>query len=129
MVGVPTLQYLKMKIRQKIIHNCLVTFEDIEVAEKICGHDVSILKGITMRQIPKVFMYDCIEISIELINNSQELILCVEIMFINENTFTTKINKYIRFKDYSHLKIKQDNKINQYLPLNKLNLTVSLNKL
>ena len=60
MVGAPTLQNLKMMIRQNIIQNYTVTFEDIEIAEKIFGADVSTLKGITTRQRPKVVVGDFI---------------------------------------------------------------------
>ena len=47
-----------MMIRQNIINNCPVTVEDIEIVEKIFGPDFSTLKGITMRQIPKVVVDD-----------------------------------------------------------------------
>ena len=53
-VGAPTLQNLKTVIRQNIIHNFLVRVEDIEIAEKIFGPDVSTLKVKTTRQRPKV---------------------------------------------------------------------------
>ena len=43
-----------MMIRQNIIQNFSVTVEDIEIAEKIFGPDVSTLKVKTTRQRPKV---------------------------------------------------------------------------
>ena len=60
MVGFPTLQKLKMMIRQNIIQNFPVTVEDIKIADKIFGSDVSSLKGITTIQRPKVVVDDFI---------------------------------------------------------------------
>ena len=53
-VGAPNFQNLNKMIRQNIIHNFPVTVEDIEIAEKIFGPDVSTLKVKTTRQRPKV---------------------------------------------------------------------------
>ena len=93
MVGAPTLRNLKTMIRQNIIQNFLVRVEDIEIAQKIFGPDVSILKERTTRQTPKVVVDDLIVIPRELIENNQELILCMDIMFINKQVLFTKIDK------------------------------------
>ena len=85
-------------IRQNIIQNLPVMAEDIEIAEKIFGPDVSTLKGITTRKRPKVVVDYFIEIPRELIDNNQELIMCMEIMFINQQELFTTIDKYIRFR-------------------------------
>ena len=98
MVGEPNFQILRMVIRQKIIQNCPVTVEDIGIAEKIFGNGVFTLKGITTRKIPKVVEYDFIEIPREMVVNNQELILCMDIMFINQLVLFTKIDKDIRFQ-------------------------------
>ena len=45
-------------IRQNIIQNLPVMVEDIDIAEKIFGNDVSTLKGITTRQRTKVVVDD-----------------------------------------------------------------------
>ena len=42
-------------------------------------------------------MNDFIEITIELIENNQQLILCMDIIFINEQVLFTTIDKDIRF--------------------------------
>ena len=54
MLGALTFINLKMMIRKNIIQNFPVTVEDIEMAEKIFGPDVSTLKVKTTRQRPKV---------------------------------------------------------------------------
>ena len=60
-VGAPTLQNLKMMIRQNIIHNFPVTVEDIDILEKIFGPVISTLKGITTRQSEKVVVGDLLK--------------------------------------------------------------------
>ena len=103
MVGALTLWNLKMIIRHSIIHNFPVRFEDIDIVEKIFGPGVSNLKGITMRPSPKVVVGDLIEISRELIEKNQELMLWMEIMFINKQALFKTIEKYIRFQGLSAL--------------------------
>ena len=84
-------------IRQNIIQNFPVTVEDIEIAENIFGPDLSTLKERTTGQSPKVVVGDFIEIPREMIENNQELILSMEIMFISQQALLTTIDKYIRF--------------------------------
>ena len=97
MAGAPTLKHLKIMIRQNIIQNFPVTFEYIEIEEMIFSPDVSSLKLITMRQRSKVVWYYFIVIPIELIERNQELILCMDIMFVNQQALFTTIYKDIKF--------------------------------
>ena len=85
MVGAPTLKNFNTMIRQIVIHNYPVTVGDIDIAENIFGPDGSTLKGTIMIQRPKVVSDYFIEITIELIGNNQDLILCMYIMFINQH--------------------------------------------
>ena len=91
MVGAPTLRDLKMILWHNIIHNFPVTVEDIEIVDKIFGPDVSSLKVITIIQRPKVVVDDFIEITREPIENNQEFILCMDIMFINKQVFSQQL--------------------------------------
>ena len=97
MVGVPTLRNLKMMIRQNIIQIFPVKIKYIEKEEKIFGPDVSTLKGRTMRQRPKLVVGGFIVIPRELVENNQVLILCMDIMFINQQALFTIICKDLRF--------------------------------
>ena len=97
MAGVPTLRNLNMAIRQNIIQNLPVTVEDIDIAEKIFGPNVSTLKVRTTRKSPKVVVDDFIEIPRKLIENNQELIMCMDFVFINKNALFTTIKIYTRF--------------------------------
>ena len=44
-VGAPSVQKLKMVIKMNAIRNCPVTAEDVTMAEKIFGLDITTLKG------------------------------------------------------------------------------------
>ena len=89
-----------MMIRQKIIQNFPVTVEDIEIAEKIFGTYMSTLKGITTIKRPKVVVDNFNQTPRELIDNTQELILCMDIMLIDQQAYSTKIDKDIMFHGF-----------------------------
>ena len=72
-------------IRKNIIHSFPVTVEDIDVAEKIFGPDVSILNVTKTINRSEVVVDGFIEVPRELIENKQELILC--------NTLCSSINR------------------------------------
>ena len=48
-LGCPTIENLKHILRQRIITNCPVTIEDVNIAADICGPDVGTLKGKSTR--------------------------------------------------------------------------------
>ena len=97
MVVAPTLLNLKMMIRQNIFHNFPVTVEYIYILEKLFCNNVFTLKGRKTRQRPKVVVDNFIELLRELIENNQELILCMDIMFINQQELFKTIDKDIQF--------------------------------
>ena len=61
MLGATNFRNLKILMRHKIVHNCLVKVEYIEMTEKIFGPDVSTLNGRTTRQRTNVAVDDFIE--------------------------------------------------------------------
>ena len=60
----------KHYLRQNIIHNCPITNDDINCAQKIFVHDVGHLKGSTTRKTPKTFRPERVEIPRELIHQA-----------------------------------------------------------
>jgi hypothetical protein len=75
-----------------------VTTEDVNIAEKIFGKDMSSLKGKSTRRSPPVVWEDIIEISSELIAQHKEIDLCIDIMYVNECGFMTTIDRTIKFR-------------------------------
>ena len=67
--------------------------EDIETTKKIFGLDVYTSKVRTTRKITKMVVYNFIKIPREPIENNQELIMFMYIMFINQQELLTTIYK------------------------------------
>ena len=86
-----------MMIRQNTIQNPPVSIDDIEIVEKIFVPGVSTLKVRTTRQRPKVVVGIFIEIQRELIENNQKLIICMDVIFINQQALLTTSDKDTRF--------------------------------
>ena len=105
MVGCPTVENLKHILRQKIIKNCPVTIQDVNIAEKIFGPDVGTLKGkTTRRNINKVVKDDLVEIPPELLTQHDDLTLCFDIMYVNGIPIMTSIDKTVRYRSAVPLK-------------------------
>ena len=69
--------------------------EDIDIAEKVFVTYVYTLKGIIIRQRPKLVVDNFIEIPREIIENNRDLILCMEVMLTNKQELFTIIVKDI----------------------------------
>ena len=61
-VGTPTIESFKALLQLNIIQNCPVTVEDMTIAEKIYGQDISSLKGKSTRQKTTPVKQDTIQI-------------------------------------------------------------------
>jgi hypothetical protein len=79
-VGAPTIENFKHILHVGGIRNCDLTPQDVEIAEKIFGPDVSTLKGKSTRRKPKIVRYDVIAVPREL--KQRLLELAIDIMFI-----------------------------------------------
>jgi hypothetical protein len=71
--------------------------EDIKVCEAIYGLDIYALKGKAVRPKPKVVVNDYVEVPRELVDAHKSLILCVDIMYIDELPFLVTVSKYIKY--------------------------------
>eukprot|EP00980_Cylindrotheca_fusiformis_P012484 scaffold3071_cov84-Cylindrotheca_fusiformis.AAC.2 len=97
-MGAPTVDNLKMLIRQNLVKNCPITIDDVKLAEKIFGPDIPTIKGKSTRPRPQAVIDDYIEIPEELTMHHQDLVMCMDIMFINQCAFLTTIDKSVRFR-------------------------------
>ena len=96
-MGAPSLENLKKLLQANTIQNCPITVEDVTLAEKIFGKDISTLKGKSTRPKLHQVKNDYIEIPKELLKNNTEITLCMDTMFVNRIGFLTTIDKTVRF--------------------------------
>jgi hypothetical protein len=97
-VGTPTIETFKTLLKMNAIRNCPVTTEDVNIAGKIFGPDMSSLKGKLTLQKSTPVGEDTVKIPEELIANNREIELCIDIMYVNECGFMTAIDQMIRFR-------------------------------
>ena len=85
-------------MENNLIPNCPVTRRDIVAAEHIFGPDVGSLKGKTMRKRPiGVGLYDHTPIPSGIVEQYHDVILAVDILYINKLPFIATISRNIRF--------------------------------
>jgi hypothetical protein len=82
-LGCATLQDFKNILRQNIIANCPVTTEDVNIAEAIFGPDIGTMKGKKTRPKPQQYRPNVVEIPKELIEKHHNLVLAMDVMFVN----------------------------------------------
>ena len=98
-LGCPTTENFKAIIRMKVIKNCPVTVDDINIAERIFGPDIGTLKGkTTRRNIAKAVKDDYVEIPKEILKQHNNLTLCIDIMYVNGLPMLTAIDRSIRYR-------------------------------
>ena len=97
-VGTPTVENFKALLKMNVIKNCPVTVEDVTMAEKIFGPDISNLKGKSTRKKVETVREDNIEIPKELIEQHREIELCMDTMYVNEVGMLTTIDRTVRFR-------------------------------
>ena len=85
-------------VENNLIPNCPVTRRDIVAAKHIFGPDIGSLKGKTTRRRPiGVDLYDHIPIPPGVMEQYHDIILAVDVLYVNKLPFIVTISRYIRF--------------------------------
>ena len=74
-------------VRSNMIINCPVTFDDVKNAKLIFGHDITSLKGKSVRPKSDSVITDYVDIPREIIELRKEMEMSTDIMFINKLLF------------------------------------------
>jgi hypothetical protein len=91
-MGIPTVDNLKAMIRMNLIKNNVVTTEDVNLATKAYGLDISGIKGKTTRQKPTTVESNIVKIPDELLDIQQDLKVSMDGMTVNSLKFRTAIS-------------------------------------
>ena len=101
-LGSPSVADLKAAIAINGIANLPVTTADVDLAEKIFGKDIGIIKGKTTRQRPVPLTRDQLEIPPELYERSN-LEMCLDVMYVNGMPFLTTITRALYYRTALYL--------------------------
>jgi hypothetical protein len=103
-----TLSYLSMKdfkwvIQSNQINDCPVTFQYIDVAQKIWVKNIAALKGKTTRSKSIPVARDYVKVPMELMKLHKEVFLTTNIFFVNKIPFFLTLSRKICFTAITHL--------------------------
>ena len=97
-IGRPSMRDYIHYVENNLIPNCPVTRRDIVAAEHIIGPDIGSLKGKTTRRRPiGVGLYDHTPIPPGVMEQYHDIILAVDVLYVNKLPFIATISRYIRF--------------------------------
>jgi len=92
--------------------------EDVDIAVKIFRPDIGTLKGKSVRRPPNPVRENLIKVPAEIKAEHKNLMMCIDIMFVNGQPLLTAINRSIHFRLLVTLEIR--NKSDMYDALDKI---------
>ena len=97
-IGRPSMRDYIRYVENNLIPNCPVTRRDIVAAEHILGPEVGSLKGKTTRRRPLgVGLYNHAPIPAGIVEQYHDVIIAVDVLYVNKLPFIATISRYIRF--------------------------------
>ena len=104
-IGRPSTRNYIRYVENNLIPNCPITRRDIITAEHIFGPDVGALKGKTTRRRPRgVGLYNHIPIPSTVVEQYHDVILAVDILYVNKLPFIATISRHIHFRTVEFLR-------------------------
>jgi hypothetical protein len=86
-LGYPSTKDFKWVIQSNQIHDCPVTVQDVDAANKIWGKNIAALKGKTTRTKPAHVARDFVKVPKELLELHKDIFLTCDIFFVNKIPF------------------------------------------
>ena len=85
------------------MQECPVTPEDAQIADKIWGPNVPLLKGKTTHKTPSAVPSDIVEIPVEIRQLHRNVTMSIDIFFVNKIPFFLTLSRKICFTTVTHL--------------------------
>ncbi len=99
----PSVPDLKWIVKANMLKDSPVTSQDVDVALKIWGASVALLKGKTVRHKPPLIMEDVIEVPKEIWQLHKRVTLTIDIFFVNGVPYFVTFSLRICFLLVMHL--------------------------
>ena len=103
LLAYPSMSAFRWAVMTSQIANCPVTVANIEVAQQIWGKDVAALKGKTTHKRPNAVADDALKIPRAFVGMRKNVLLLVDIFYVNKITFLLTYSRRIAFTAVSHI--------------------------
>ena len=103
-LGCPSVENFITFVKTNGVRNCPIIIEDIRNAERVFGPDLGRLKGTSTRKKPAPVIHDWVDLPAEITKNFHSLVLCIDVMYINQVGFLTAIDKTIKYRSVIPIK-------------------------
>ena len=90
-------------IRSNHINDCPVTVEEVNFAINIWGKNIADRKGNTTQSKPNTVKRDSVKILMDLLKLHKEVLLTLDIVFVNNISFILTLSRKICFTAVNHL--------------------------
>ena len=114
-VGYPYPRDFQQMISQNLILNCPVTVSDVVRAEKNYGKDIHALKVNTTRSKPKQVVIDYMEIPKSILEINNNIILSIDIMYVNTIPFVITIIRHVKFTTVEAIQKRTKAQFSEYI--------------
>ena len=103
-LNAPSISSLKAWIRQNMAKNIPISYDDVDLAEKVFKKDVPTLKGKGTRPHPPIVRTaDNIKLPAELIHNGRKIELAIDVVYINDQSFLHSVDRSVKLNLLSAL--------------------------
>ena len=102
-LGSPSQCDFKWIVQSNQIVDCPMHLQDVKTANKIWGPSIASLKGKTTRRTPLSVVIDIVQVPKEIRKLHQNVILSINIFFVNKIPFIITLSRNIQFTTVTHL--------------------------
>jgi len=102
-LGFPSIQDYNWIVKANMLKDCPVNSQDVDVALKVWGNQVPMLKGKTVRWKPPVVTEDVVQVPKQIWLLHRRVTLVIDIVFVNKIPYFATLSLRICFLSVTHL--------------------------